>query len=188
MKNIFFVVAIFTLAGFSNCEKNPLPPSPPDITVNPPVIELGKSFVLKNSEEWEVPFNAWFHSNPSRFQLRAEILYSNLVRESFFLHDIPCKKGIYGIEYFNYFTFNNSIPEALFVATYEFDQPVGDYYIDTTRTDHFVEILEYDSIKHTVQGRFQMFLGKDPSSISFPGVPDSIFLTEGKFNLRIQEP
>ncbi|MBK8194714.1 MAG: hypothetical protein IPK76_16410 [Lewinellaceae bacterium] len=93
MKNIFFVVAIFTLAGFSNCEKNPLPPSPPDITVNPPVIELGKSFVLKNSEEWEVPFNAWFHSNPSRFQLRAEILYSNLVRESFFLHDIPCKKA-----------------------------------------------------------------------------------------------
>ena len=70
----------------------------------------------------------------------------------------------------------------------DYDQPVGDFLIDTTRTDHFIEVIKYDSTAHTVEGRFQVFLKKEPSNTIWSGVPDSIFLTEGKFHLKIQEP
>ena len=71
---------------------------------------------------------------------------------------------------------------------YELDQPIGDFHVDTMRHDHFIEVLRYDSIKNTVEGRFQVFLGKAPMSTDWPGVPDSIFFTEGRFHLRIQKP
>ncbi len=70
----------------------------------------------------------------------------------------------------------------------DYDQPIGDFLIDTTRTDHFIEVIKYDSTTQTVEGRFQVFLKKEPSNTVWPGVPDSIFLTEGKFHLKIQEP
>ncbi|MBK7937311.1 MAG: hypothetical protein IPJ82_09570 [Lewinellaceae bacterium] len=70
----------------------------------------------------------------------------------------------------------------------DYDQPIGDFLIDTTRNDHFIEVIKYDSIARTVEGRFQVFLKKEPSNTQWPGIPDSIFLTEGKFHLKIQEP
>ena len=195
MKNIIFIIAL--LSVLANCKKNQIPPT--DLVDNPidtvqtpidtPIIELGKVFVLKNGTPWDIPFKSIYYRTDTLFQFHAKILYTNLVKESFFLRDIPCRAGIYPIEFYPYLAgFNNAIPESAIAMTYEFDQPIGDFLVDTTRTDHFVEVIRYDSIEKTVEGRFQVFLGKKSTSVPFPGVPDSIFLTEGKFHLKIEDP
>ena len=193
MKNIIFIIAL--LSVLANCKKNQ---SLIDIIGNPidtvptpihtPIIELGKVSVLKNGDLWNVPFYARYYSANNRFFLRGKILHSNLIGETFALDDIPCESGKYPVEFWTLQNRNNLIPEALLVMMYEFDQPIGDFLVDTTRTDHFVEVIRYDSIEKTVEGRFQVFLGKKPTSVPFPGVPDSIFLTEGKFHLKIEDP
>ncbi|MEZ4967369.1 MAG: hypothetical protein R2791_19165 [Saprospiraceae bacterium] len=49
-------------------------------------------------------------------------------------------------------------------------------------------MLRYDSVARTIEGRFQMFLKKEPMAAQWPGVPDSIYLTEGKFHLQLEDP
>ena len=194
MKNIFFIIALLSI--FANCKKNQppidIPDAPIDTTQTPvdtPIIELGKSFVLKNNVQWSVPFKCTYYRKDTLFRIDADILHSNLIEEHFMLRDIPFRAGRYPIEFFPSLEgLNNGIPESFFSYTYEFDQPIGDFLVDTTRTDHFIEVIRYDSIAKTVEGRFQVFLGKKPTSVPFAGVPDSIFMTEGKFHLKIQDP
>lgn len=195
MKYLFF--AIIFIALFSTCKKtSPMPNiigDPIDTSsqiIDTPIIQLGKGYVLKNGAEWEAPFQAWYHTKTEkRFQVRAEILHPNLIKESFFIQDIPAQVGKYNIEFFPVLAnLNNFTPESAFTMVHEFDQPVGDFLIDTTRTDHFIEVLKCDSINHVVEGRFQMFLSKRRLNNTYPGIPDSLFLTEGKFHLNIQKP
>jgi len=179
---------------FGNCEKNnspvDVPDDPIDTTQTPidtSIIGLGKGFVLKNGTSWAAPFKAWYHANThSRLQVRAEITSASLRSESLFLHDIPCEVGKHPVEYYALKNFNNRVPEVALMQDY--DQPIGDFLADTTRSDHFLEVLRYDSIAKTVECRFQVFLGKKPTNVPWPGVPDSIFLTEGRFHLKIEDP
>lgn len=194
MKNIVIISILITT--FYNCEKpdtiSPDIKNPIDTVIAPvdtPIIQLGKARVLKNGVDWEAPFEAWYYHSDSVFQLRADITYSNLRGEHFFLTDIPCKTGKYPVEYLRYFNRQNQIPEGGFSLTQDYDQGIGNYYTDSIRTDHYVEVLRYDAIQNTVEGKFQLFFGKKPSGgFQWPGVPDSIFLTEGKFHLYVQTP
>ena len=112
---------------------------------------------------------------------------ANSMEEDLFITDIPCKVGKYPIEYsLSLLNNRNQIPEALFAFTHEQDEPFGSFLVDTLRQDHFVEVLRYNKADSTVEGRFQVFLGKDPLGTNFSFIPDSIFLTEGKFYLKIK--
>lgn len=194
MKNVLYILAL--LLTLVNCKKNQIPvdaPLDPVDTIQTHIdtsnMELGKCFVLKNSEQWNVPFKCTYYRKDTTFRIDADILHSNLLEEHFMLRDIPCRPGRYSIEFFPSLAgLNNGLPESFFSYTYELDQPVGSFLIDTTRTDHFVEVTQYDSLTKTVKGQFQVFLGKKPSSVPFSGVPDSIFMTEGKFHLKIEDP
>ncbi|MCE7925139.1 MAG: hypothetical protein DYG98_18960 [Haliscomenobacteraceae bacterium CHB4] len=64
---------------------------------------------------------------------------------------------------------------------------MGFYKTDTTRTDHFLEVLHYDPIEKTIEGQFQVFL-KNTSSPPKNGTSEYISLTEGKFHLKIKKP
>ena len=194
MKYIFFAITMLFLTV--KCKKNQslvnLPIEPID-TVKVPVdsfiIELGKAFVLKNGIPWNAPFESWYHKNTrSRFQIRAKITSPSLRSESLFLHDVPCKIGKYPIEFYAFQNGNNQIPDCIFIIMQDYDQPVGDYMVDTTRTDHFMEVIRYDSVARTVEGRFQVFLGKKPVDVPWPGAPDSVLFTQGKFHLKVQNP
>jgi hypothetical protein len=190
---LLFVAAI----GLATCQKNNLPVvdphlTPVDTTTIVPVdttntLALGEVFVLKNGAEWNVPFKAVkFHSD-SAFVLYGYYLYPNKVSQSFVINDIPCKTGVYPIEYWP--TPNNlkpnHIPHTGFAMMFEGDQPVGFFYLDTLQTDHFVEVTSFDSITRIVEGRFQVSLKIDTPS-SFPNTPTEIALTEGRFHLKIQ--
>lgn len=196
MKNIIFIFGLINLFYIYNCGKPGLvghiiedPVDSVVVPVDTPLIHLGKAYVLKNGIDWEAPFEAWYYHADSVFQLRADITYSNLRGEHFFLTDIPCKAGKYPVEYFRYSNWQNQTPEAGFRITQDYDQGVGNYYTDSTRTDHYIEVLRYDAKQKTVEGRFQLFFGKRASGgFQWPDVPDSIFLTEGKFHLNVKKP
>lgn len=194
MKNIFLIIMIFPLI-LASCEKNQSSVGAPDIPIDTiqtpidsPIIELGKGYVLKNGIIWNVPFQAWYYQTSNLFQIWVDITYPNYRGEHFFITDIPCKKGMYTIENWAHLIPRNQIPECFLRMTQDLDQGIGSFSTDTTRSDHFIEVIKYDSTTQTVEGRFQVFLKKEPSNTVWPGVPDSIFLTEGKFHLKIQEP
>jgi hypothetical protein len=198
MKNLIIFFAIGLL--FSYCNKkasiiDPIvtPPTPIDTTVTEidtikSVIEFGKSSMKKNGVKWNVPIQAKFYNSAkNRFYLLATVKEPNSIDGTMAILDIGSKKGKFAIETNNAANLNNLLPEAIVGYYYEEDQSIGRFFTDSTRFDHNFEILKYDSITHVVEGTFQMFLGKSPTSVPFPGIPDSIFITEGKFNLKIEE-
>jgi hypothetical protein len=198
MKNLILFFAIGLL--FSYCNKkatiiDPIvtPPTPIDTTITEidtikSVIEFGKSSMKKNGILWNIPIKAKFYdSTKSSFSLIARIVNPNSITGSLGILHIKAQKGNLPIEYYSYSNFNNNLPEGFIGFMFEQDQPIGDFHVDSTRFNHFVEILKYDSTTHIVEGTFQMFLGKSPTSVPFPGIPDSIFITEGKFNLKIED-
>lgn len=193
MKNIFFVITLLSI--LANCKKNQ---PPVDVLEDPtdtiptildtPIIQLGSGYVLKNGIVWKAPFEAWFYGSDSVFKIKVEHVSSSLYGEHFFLLDIPCKEGKYAIELHHILVNHmNQIPGASFAIFQDYDQGMGIYETDTTRTDHFLEVLHYDPAEKTVEGRFQVFL-KNTFSPPEPGTPDYISLTEGKFHLKIKKP
>jgi hypothetical protein len=173
----------------------PVTPPPKDTTNNSidtvnQVFPFGKAQMLKNNVFWLGTFKARYESYApvGRFYLYSDYFSSVSMQDIFIIEDIPCKPGIFPLErtkaavdYYNF------IPECLFTIVLEGDQHLGNYEIDTTRNDHFVEVLRYDSVQHIVEGRFQMFLVKTNSS-NWMNPPQAINITEGKFNLKLENP
>jgi hypothetical protein len=192
MKNILLL--LFAVSFLASCEKNQAPIAIPDDPIDPvpidtSIIELEKVFVLKNGVEWNAAFKARYHTDGQyRFNLRAELQHANFLSEFFSLQDIPASVGKYPIEYRHPMNYNNFIPESFHYFMFDSDAGVGIYMVDTIRNDHFVEVLRHDSANKIVEGRFQVYLGKVPmnSPNLYQGLPDSIYLTEGKFHLNVQ--
>jgi hypothetical protein len=107
------------------------------------------------------------------------------------MDDIPCKPGKYSFEFWPSPTsiYPNQIPHGSFGMVYDGDQPFGNFFLDTLRNDHFIEVLSYDTLTNIAEGRFQMFTKKydtggwEPSGVA---IPDSIAMTEGKFRLEVK--
>ena len=194
MKYWLFLALVFVL--FTQCRPDissgDVPEETTDtikVAIDTPihVIDLGKGFTLKNKKTWEASFNAWYYSEKKEFLIAAKYENSK-ISESMTVSHIPCRLGKFPVEFLTVKNFYNQTPEIFFSMMYEYDQPMGFFFADTTRNDQFIEVIHLDTIGNTVEGRFQIFLGKDPMSTDWPGVPDSIFFTEGRFHLRIQKP
>jgi hypothetical protein len=200
MKLTIICLLAMLIACLSTCKKNShpivdLPEDPIDTIISPPldshIIGLGKVSMLKNGGVWDVPFKTGFSHSDSAFVISGSMNYSNGLRQLFSIDDVPCKIGKYLFEFWPSLAslYPNQIPQAAFVMTYDGDQGIGQYFLDTLRADHFVEVLRYDSLTNIVEGRFQVFLKKNetggwvPSGIS---IPDSISMTEGKFRLEVK--
>jgi hypothetical protein len=200
MKFTTICLLAMLMACLPTCKKNnhpivDVPEDPIDTIISPPIdshiIELGKVSVLKNGGIWDVPFYAKYSHLENTFLTTGKKLYENAVLQSFQLDDIPCVPGKYPFEFWPSPSsiFPNNIPQGSFGMLYDGDQGIGFYFLDTLRTDHFVEVLRYDSLTNIVEGRFQIFLKKNetggwvPSGIS---IPDSISMTEGKFRLEVK--
>lgn len=115
--------------------------------------------------------------------LIARATNSNGFEESIDIRDLPTQIGKYAYEHSIGGAYNNFIPQVAFFYTLDGDQLVGAYSIDLTRPNNYIEVVRYDSINHIVEGRYQAIL--DNKSAPFPGVPDSMFLLNGKFHLKI---
>jgi len=195
MKYILFA-ALFVAALLPNCKKEQMiikTPTPID-TIKPidttavqHIIGFGQSSVLKNGVAWNVNYKAYYHyQTKQRFSLRGGKQYADGLKESSFISDIPIGIGRHSITIVTSLSdFNNGIPDAVYgMANY--DEGIGSFFTDTTRTDNFIEVLRFDTIANEVEGRFQVFMGKRGGPSTLPGVPDSVFLTDGKFYLKLQ--
>lgn len=193
----FIPILIIILLLGDSCQKENTPITP--VTKNPvdtltsttdtlnDIIELGKCTCLKNNENWFLTVDSWYYPNHKDvFKMYAN--FTNPYMRSFtvFIEDIPTKKGKYSIEAYN-FNNNNFVPQIVLLVTQDNDQLIGNYYADATRNDHFIEVVSFDSIAGTVQGRFQFFTKE--KNVTGPNSWDldpKINLTEGKFHLKLQ--
>jgi hypothetical protein len=192
----------FLLFPYS-CDKTqePIEPDPTDTTaidttsvdtttVSTHIIPLGQSYVLLNDVPWQGKLKAnYISGDKNAFRLSGQIFYNNLRSDLLTIHDIPALTGTYNPElYWGVNPFINMIPNPIFSISQDIDQPVGYYQIDTSRNDHFIEILRIDTVENIVEGRFQLFMPKEPSAVIWnPAPPEYISLTEGKFHLKIKE-
>ena len=172
-----------------NCKKEHIiikTPEPIDTTLQH-ITELGIGTVVRNGIDWPVEFLAYYYgtSGKSSFQIRAKKIYPNSgLSESLFIQDIRSQSGFYKIQGWRLSNFGNKIPEAAYTMS-NYDEGIGNFFPDTTRTSNFIEVLRFDTLANEVEGRFQVFMGKN-GDLPVPGVPDSVFLTEGKFYLKLQ--
>jgi hypothetical protein len=152
------------------------------------IIELGKCACFKNDKNWFLTADAAFY--PDRkdiFLMSAGTTDQNLRTLHFTVCDIPTQKGKYSIESYLPWYEVNFIPQFVLLASQDHDQLIGTYNIDSTRTDHFIEVVSFDSISGTVQGRFQFFTKeKNVTGPNSWGLDPKINLTEGKFHLKLK--
>ncbi len=188
MKNTFFIVFLLSFL-LPNCKKEQIiiqTPIPVDTVKH--IIELNQGTVLNNAVPWNATFISYYYGfgSKSKFQLRMKKSLSNGLKESLFIQDIPGRLGTYPIK-FGHSTpeYNDGIPDSAYGIS-NYDEGLGNFYPDTTRSDNFIEVLRYDTLTNEVEGRFQVFMGLRFGPSTLPGVPDSVFLTEGKFYLKIQ--
>jgi hypothetical protein len=197
VNRVSLILAVLFLGGASSCRHDPpiveVNTVPIDTTQAPPahIIEFGQVSLKKNGISWTPPppFVATYYGGNIRFSLIEESLNAYQGNDLFGISDIPCSKGVYTIQNFHLGNKSFFTPEALFAIFVGGDEPSGSYTVDTdtTRHDHnFIEIIDYNAVDSTVEGRFQTYLFRDPlgppSQIS---IPDSVIITEGKFYLKI---
>lgn len=172
-------------------------PIKPDLTDTTPVdtpinhiIGLNQTYCLLNNLPWLGKIEAaYYKDDKSRFLLHGQVTYNTLKSEYLTIQDIPSSTGKYNVEKYRLVPiFFNYTPNANFSIVQDFDQGIGDYQIDTTRQDHFIEIIRFDTLDNIVEGRFQLFMPLDtPASNWTPAPPAYISITEGKFHLKIKE-
>jgi len=141
---------------------------------------------LRNQKFEEMPFKAKYVDFNSIKTISLQMLrYSNggVVEERFSIQDVPLRSGKHPISY-DLLSINGT-PQSGMVWIVDGDQQAGSQLVDTTRQDHFIDVIHYDSVKHTIEGRFQVFLKNYKNSPILPGIPDTISFTQGKFHLNI---
>ena len=188
----FHLFFLFVLAIFVACRKDALNPEPPPITNDPPIIELGKSSMLKDGQLWDLPLKATVYQPFNGVQtLRiggVRYLSNGLVEEGFSFRDVMPQKGKYALScYCNLQAIAiDGVPEVLIGWIVDKDQLAGTMHIDTTKTGDYIEVIHYDAVQQTVEGRFQVHM-KNRSSGPLPwNLPNEVFISEGKFNLKIE--
>jgi hypothetical protein len=181
MKNLnLLLICIFI---FLSCKKESSVVEPP-----PPqyLIELGKVSMKRNGLLWEQTFNAYLNTNTqNEFSLDAIVRRgSSDVRENFIISDIPLSIGKYQFE--EKTILYNSLVNGLSIWVLDFDQVIGTLECTGENPNDFIEVVRYDSIARTVEGRFQMHLYHDgPPDLEW-NLPDSLIITEGLFHLKLQ--
>jgi hypothetical protein len=184
-----FFLALLLLSGACKKEQAPEVPVNPTDTIKD-VIELGKCTCLSNNDKWSLTTTQNYYQN-RKDVFKLYMNYTTYYWRSFtaFVEDIPTKPGKYSLEKYIYIDkTNNLIPQMKLLISQDQDQLIGSYFIDSTRTDHFIEVVSYDSIKGIVQGRFQFFTKEKnaPFTSNSWGLDPAINLTEGKFHVKLQ--
>ncbi len=163
MKYILFV-ALFIAALLPNCKKEHIiikTPEPID-TIVPidtvqHIIDLGQSAVLKNGVLWNAPSpcGAFYeYLTKRRFSLKGRKTYANSgLTETAFIKDIPLVIGKHSITMTRSLSdFNNGIADAGYTMA-NYDEGIGNFDPDTTRTDNFIEAVAYRRVQPPIPVR-----------------------------------
>ena len=187
-----FIVCFVLLAGCSKKEAPILEDADSNdptttIPVRHPIIDLGKGSALKDGQLWNLEYEATYYKSDTVLRIKGHKYIGNIL-ESFLVIDVPYRIGIYPIEYYSLAKLRNQIPNVAVGYLVDGDQGAGSFFIDTTRQDHFFEVIYVDKAAKTVEGRFQMYLRRHPVGINALSLPDSMAITGGRFHLEVKEP
>lgn len=189
MKYTFSVFPfLFILLG--QCRKEApidLVPVPSNDTIVPVIYGLT---VLRDGENWESVAKAAYYDKTVKSRVRLTFAHNvtSSIIEHFYISDAPTSIGRYPMERVTKAgQSKNGIPNPFLSVVVDEDQLAGTFFPDTTRSDHFFEVLQFDSVKQIIRGRFQVFLGAVHISNSWTNAPDSVLFTKGEFFLKIQE-
>lgn len=192
-KTVFGLAILCIIPCIFSCRKETVQPNP----VNPPsnvdtarhIIELGRVAVMRDSNAWIVNWNATINPlRPESFYLNTKNYPAPGLSESLSFSDIPLKTGKYEIEIQKNSNEGNLIPSVSMGWVLDGDQVLGGLSTDTTKVDNYFEVIHYDSLAQTVEGRFEVFLinhWASTNSSIYP-LPDSLALTQGKFYLKLK--
>lgn len=179
---------LFILLG--QCRKDaPIDPVPANSNDTIVPVKYGLT-VLKDGENWESVAKAAYYQSAGKSHLRLTFVrnVTSSIAERFYISDVPTVVGRYPIERVTKAgQSKNGIPDSFLAVVVDDDQGAGTFYPDTTRNDHFFEVLQFDSTRQFLRGRFQVFLGAVHISNSWTNAPDSILFTKGEFFLKIQK-
>ncbi|UZS00079.1 hypothetical protein [Chondrinema litorale] len=151
-----------------------------------PEVYTGKVTALKNGESWEslAYFDSLEHI-PNRYILKAHVYNENSFwRETF---DIRKLKASYEIQ--PIISYETSEPEKVsshYNTMIDDGDVVGDIYsLDTTITNHYFQITDYDASKQEITGVFQVsfILTRDDGEGETP--PQKLEFTDGKFTVKV---
>ncbi len=179
MKHISSYILLLFVIVFSFCKKEeePIPPKPVDPP--PPIIELGRIAYDRNGVRINYLGNAFKEDNYCGLYTKDRLIAGNALTEQLSIHQFPLKIGTYklgtGLDVLNGNLFFNVLDEIR--AIYE----------SKGLPDDFIEIIEYDSEKQTIQGKFNVtvvnYYGND---VSLYGQQDTIRFTNGIFHIKVQ--
>ena len=184
------------LAGLFSCreeEQNPLPAHL--------FIDNGDVTVLMNGEDIPAHLSnrvvAGINSPTSCYPGKLTIwsnyyIGENISRMSFIINNVPPNVGKYPIarvEFGNRDCSTDTIPGYFHTSIADGDVG-GDTYLPIEEEDNFVSIDAYNEATREIAGTFQMTLvirleDHNPQKVS--GLPDTIRLTEGRFEAILEE-
>jgi len=188
MKLIFCFLSLLFFMG--QCRKEasvePVPANPKDTLIP---VKYGLT-ALKDGLQWEASATATYYQSGIGKHLRLVFLrkINNDITERLHIEDIASSAGTYPIERVTKASqIKNFIPNSFFSIYLDEEQPVGHFFPDTTRRDHFIQIIQFDSVAQTVRGRFQVFMGIVAFDPLWTNHPDSVLFTKGEFFVKIQQ-
>lgn len=114
---------------------------------------------------------------------------NSLITEYVSISDFFLKEGKYNFNCScdSTFLIANGSPKMTMFWMLDGDQQYGAAHIDTTYTGSYIEVLKYDSVQQTIEGRFEAHLKDREATGPNPYYPTEVHLTEGKFNLKIEQ-
>jgi len=145
---------------------------------------------IRSGQNWLASAAGIQHTDSTNYITVRALTYSEagFRREKLSINKVPKKTGTYLVNS------NEGVYDGMvdvFFRTLTDDGDVGDdrFVFDTTATDNFVEVIEYDSTSNTMKGRFTLSFILSPIDIGRdnPNYPDAIRFTDGVFDVQIFE-
>ncbi|MCC7245909.1 MAG: hypothetical protein IT269_09535 [Saprospiraceae bacterium] len=197
MKHLYFFCFLTVCLLFSCTKEEPVtnepPVTEPPILTDPPIIELGKSSFLMNNTSWAGQVKAEFLGSVNGKKTIRLIGYrgfpNNTISEYFVVTDLLPERGRFKFNCYCDSSANvyNGTPKVSMIWFIGGDQLLGADRIDTTYASSYIEVLKYDSVQQTIEGRFEAHLKDREATGPNPYYPTEVHLTEGKFNLKIEQ-
>ncbi len=185
MKYIILFALIALLTTFFSCKKDPVVPLPPP-QEEEHIIELGRISFLRDGNPLSLPTEAVVTTIDNKRMLSLAARYKKQsINESLVIFDLPEKTGKVKMEFHTQQNKYDEIPSSLMAWIFEIDQGMGNINVDTTRSDNWLEVIHYDSIKQTLEGRFEVHM-KNYFPTIYTGIPKKLDITDGKFYVRIK--
>jgi len=152
-----------------------------------PDIYTGEVTALKNGETWTA--KCYMSSiTDSTYILRAD----TFSEQGFWRETFDIRQFVINFKKQKIVTLNRQNQKGLISANYstiiDDGDVVGDIYeLDTTATDNFIQILNYNASKNYIEGIFNVSLNLSRDDEDGPTPPEKLEFTYGTFRAKIKE-